>query len=401
MSLPCKPGYLRLTDHSNSTTLELIPYESFMLRPEIRKGLLAKISAQGCYLCCACQAAGAVPIEIYDDLSYSIPETGHMPECGFYLRRIQSIVDFSYLRECLEAEPTYRVSFKTADRKRFVPKLDCLDSYDLDGVRNPNMGLRELVGIAVSRAYNRAVEARSVRGGTSPLPLPNSILGALEIEFNLMRIRDADGTEVSLSDMICDPNDRKPGETSFLVGRINAVRISEKNATLYCAVSHKGWVGSRELAITVTRKEWEGFILSHSRLTGGNLEGRFRDLHIAGFVKHYERKFLQSGRYNSRTHSRYSSGDEGSGSYMLTQIRGAVFFTLSSYGMLVSYEKQGRLSDAYNQNGFCCIKPLLPVPCLIDVPDMVIPNPCGPDLVVVYPYAAGAESNAFVKILNY
>ena len=399
MSLPCKPGYLRLTDNSGGVTLELIPYESFMLRPEIRKGLLAKISAQGCRLCCACQVSGAVPVEIYDDLSYEIPDTGHMPECGTYLRRIQNIIGGGYLRECLDADPIYQVSFKTADRKRFRSKLECLDCYDLDGATMPVMGLRELVGIAVLKAYNRAGDARSMRQGANPLPLPNSILSALEIEFNLMRIRDAEGIEISLTERICDPDDRQPGRTDFLVGRVNAVRTTANDAILFCSVSHGGFVGAQDLALRVSLNDWKLFALSHTRLTGGNVEGRFQNLHIAGFVKHHERKLMATGRYNPRTHSRYNSGDKES--YLVTQIRGAVLFSLSSFGMLVSLNKQGRLSDAYNQNGFHCIKPILPVACCKEVPDMVIPNPIGPDLVVTYPYAADAPSNEFVKIINY
>ena len=399
LSLPCKPGYLRLTDHAGSTTLELIPYEAFLLRPEIRKGLLSKISANGCRLCCACQPANTIPVEIHDDLSFEYPEYGHMDECEAYLRRIHNLVDNGYLRECLAADSPYQVSFKTADQKRFSPKLDCLTGFDLDGASVRRMGLHELVGFAVSRAYNRSVEARAKYQGAASQPRPDSILSAIEIEFNLIKIIDDDGVEISLADRICDPENLKSGETDFLVGRINAVRISGKDAVLYCSVSHKGWVNPKNIPVRVSAKDWELFTLSHEQITGGVIDGKFQGLHIAGFVKHREQKTMQGVRFNRRTRSKYVS--EESQSYILTRIRGAVLFSLSSYGMVISQDKQRRLSDAYNKNGFQCTKPILPVACCDDVPDMVISNPGGPDLVIVYPWTPDTASNDFVRIVNY
>ena len=399
MCFPCKPGYLRLTDSSCDTTLELIPYETFILRPEIRKGLLSKISAGGYHLSCGCQPAGSIPVRISKDLTYDIPQNGHMPECGTYLQRIRSIVKNGYLKECLSSEPPYRVSFRTADRKRFPSKLDCLDSFDLDGASARNMGLHELVGLAVSKAYNRSAEIRGTQPVSAIPPRPNSILSALEIEFNLMRIIDADGIEISLSERMCNPAEREPGNTDFLVARINCVKMSGKDAVLYCSVSCKGWVGPQELPVHVPGKDWELFMLSHRSLTGGNCEGRFSELHIAGFVKHYERKTMGKTHYNSRTHARYSS--EEAQTYILTGIRGAVLFSLSSYGMLICHDRQKELSDAYNRSGFRCTKPILPVACCNEIPDMVISNPGGPDLVFVYPYADEEPSNEYVKIVNY
>ncbi len=399
MCFPCKPGYLRLTDSSCDTTLELIPYETFILRPEIRKGLLSKMSAHGYCLWCGCQPAGDVPVKIHEDLSFDIPEDGHMPECDIYLQKIRSIVENGYLKNCIAADPPYRVSFRTADRKRFIPKLDCLDSFDVSGVSASDMGLHELVGLAVFKAYSRSIEARGMREGSAAAPRPNSILSALEIEFNLMKILDADGNEISLSERICNPAEREPGNTDFLVARINSVRMSGKEAILYCSVSCKGRVNPQDLAVHISGKDWELFSLSHRYLTGGNTEGRFRDLHIAGFVKHYERKAMQKMRFNSRTHSRYYADE--SQTYILTKVRGAVLFSLSTYGMLVCQEKQKELSDAYNRSGFRCAKPILPVACCCGIPDMVISNPGGPDLVFVYPYADEQPSNEFVKIINY